>query len=404
MKRTEVTLALGALLAVTLPAAMLDLSAGAERRAAGLSAAPFAWRNVLVAHLTAALPLGLALAAWLRSQPLFAASARWPWAALGVVSAGLLALASAPSAVMIVRSDPGALPLLCLRSLLALLLVLPWCLAALGPGAAGRAALPDQPLLLTVGLGLALVPCHLYVEGVILGRSQEAATLLAQRRLVRAEALIEGLCELGSQRPIGQRLPAELRPRLSGMLRQAREQLSAPFATSSAPAQRANRAILLVELERLDEAAALLEPLVPAHDGATLMLASVYSNQQRWAQSDRLYAALLEKQLSLVDRDSTLRSRCRAIFAALAENARLAGRPADAEAILYRGLEALPADAAHFHLLLGRHYHEAGRNGLALEHLQLAARFDRKNFGSAADELIQQIRTATPGCLSAGAR
>jgi hypothetical protein len=85
----------------------------------------------------------------------------------------------------------------------------------------------------------------------------------------------------------------------------------------------------------------------------------------------------------------------------LADNAGSSRRPADAEVILNRGLRELPADAAYFHYLLGRHYHDAGRVGLALEHLRTAKRLDPTSIGKPAEEVIQQIRTATPGCLSA---
>ena len=52
-----------------------------------------------------------------------------------------------------------------------------------------------------------------------------------------------------------------------------------------------------------------------------------------------------------------------------AEAARGAGRPADAERVLREALDRLPDRAAHFHLQLGRHYHDGGRPVPALEHL-----------------------------------
>ena len=57
MSRRDLRLVIGMVLAVLVPTAVLDASAGEARRAAGLSAAPFAWRRVLMAHLAAAVPL-----------------------------------------------------------------------------------------------------------------------------------------------------------------------------------------------------------------------------------------------------------------------------------------------------------------------------------------------------------
>src|SRR5207249_3639709 len=92
VKRSELRLVIGAVLAVAMPVAILEFTVGADRRAAELSAAPFAWRRLLLAHLAAALPLGLVVAAWLRSRPAVATSARWLWVVLGVVAAGIVAV------------------------------------------------------------------------------------------------------------------------------------------------------------------------------------------------------------------------------------------------------------------------------------------------------------------------
>ena len=47
-------------------------------------------------------------------------------------------------------------------------------------------------------IGLAIVPCWIYVDVVTGARASEAATLLQQQLLARAEPVIAGLCELGS--------------------------------------------------------------------------------------------------------------------------------------------------------------------------------------------------------------
>jgi len=394
-------LLLGVVLAVVVPAVVLDLTVGEDRSAAKLSAAPFAWHDVLLAHLAAALPLGLVVAAWVRSLPGVSSSARWPWGVLGLVAAGIGAAVSSALDDVVARSEYGAFPLLLLRSLLAFVLVLPWCIAALDPPA-GIRRLGPPGIAFAVGLGLAVIPCGLYAEAVTLARTQETAVLLTQRRLVKAQRLVTGLCELGSKRPVGNMPPAEVRERLAGALQALRWEVGGPYPPSAMPAARLYRAVMLVQLERLDEAAAFLRPLVPGDNTATLMLAAVHQNQQQWDESNTLYAGVLEKLLPLSRTEETARTACRTAFDGLADNARLSHRPADAEAVLNRGLKELPADAAHYHFLLGRHYHDAGRFGLALEHLRTAARHDLGDLREAADDLIRKIRTSTPGCLLAG--
>jgi hypothetical protein len=400
--RPDLRLLVGTVLAVVVPAAVLEVSAGPARRAAGLSAAPFAWRSVLLAHLATALPLGLLVAGRLRALPVRACSLGWPWVLLGAATAGLGGLASWGLGDAVAGWEVGVVPLLLLRSLVAFVLVVPWCVAALGPPGIGRLGPPG--LALGVGLGLAVIPCALYAEGVAAGRTQEAAALLTQRRLAKAEGVVTGLCELGSERSIRMKSPGEQRKWLAAALGVLRRQADRPLPRSASPAARLDRAVLLVGLERLDEAAALLGPLVPGNDAATLMLSAVYSNQRRWAESDALYAATLEKLLPQAQSAGAARTACRTAFDGLADNARMARRPADAEAALNRGLRELPADAAHFHFQLGRHYHDAGRIRLALEHLRTAARLDPANFGGRVDNRIREIRTATPGCLADGSR
>jgi hypothetical protein len=416
VKRSELRLVAGVALAVLVPAVVLDLAAGEARRAAGLSAAPFAWRRILLAHLAAAVPLGLAVALWLRSLPALAATARWKWMVLGALAAVLGGAASAGIADAVAGSDLGAVPLLLLRSLGAFVLVVPWCVAALDPRPApepipeneeieGRIPARGSGLpavAFGVGLGLAVVPCGLYAETVTAALTHEAATLLTQRRLLRAESVVTGLCELGSERPVRMRSPAQVRKWLAATLGALRRQAERPVPASAAPAALLDRAVLLVQLERLDEAAAFLQPLAPGDDTAALMLAAVYRNQQRWPESDGLYASTLEKLLPRARTDEAARGGCRTAFEGLAENARMDRRPAEAEATLHRGLRELPEDAAHFHFLLGRHYHEAGRVGLALDHLRTAARLQPAGFEKPVDDLIRQIRTATPGCLTGG--
>jgi hypothetical protein len=397
VKRSDLRVVAGAVLAVVVPAALLELTLDEGRRAAGLSAAPFAWRRIMLAHLVAALPLGLIVAARIRSFPALSGWPRWPWLVLGAAAAGIAALASDAAGDALARSELGFLPLLLLRALVAFSLVLPWCVAVVDPPTESRPR--PRGVTFAIGLGLAIVPCGLFTNAVSAARTEEAAALLTQRRLLRADWVVTGLCELGSARPILSISPEQVRKRLAASLPALRRQQYEPMPAWAAPAVRIYRAVVLVQLEHLDEAADMLRPLVPGDRVATLMLAAIYSDQKHWTESDALYTAILERLLPLAGSDEKARSDCRTAFDGLADNARLSHRPAAAEAVLNRALEELPADTAHFHFLLGRHFHDAGRIGLALHHLQTVAQLEPASAGP-AHELIRQIRTSTPGCLT----
>jgi hypothetical protein len=398
VNRTALRLISGLTLAVAVPVLALDLAAGAERQAAGLSAAPFAWRNVLIAHLIAVLPLSLTTATWLRSRPVIAGTGRTLWLILAAVMTALGAFVVSPAlAASLAASQIDSTLLLLLRCFLAFALVLPWCVAAADP--------PSRPMahpMLSFGgaLGLAIVPCWIYVDVVTASRAGEAATLLQQQRLAKAEPLVIGLGELGSDRRLGAMTAFEARRWLTAELPALNRQLNQQLPATPTPKARMDRAVLLVKLERLDEAAELLRPLVPGDDAATAMLAAINRDQGRFAESDALSEGLLSKRLPEARRSGPARALCESAFAGLAESARAEHRFADAEAVLTRGLRELPGDSAQLHFLLGRTYRDMGRFDPAIEHLQTAARLEPARYGQPAHDMIQQLRTSTLGCFT----
>jgi hypothetical protein len=392
-------LIIGAALAVAVPAAVLHFSAADERLAAGLSASPFGWPRVLVAHLVTALPLGLIVAGWVRSLPTVRESARGFWVALGLIAAGLAATLCPGIGEAVVASEFGPVPLLIMRSLLAFGLVLPWCVWAID---SPSAPLARPSVMFGLGLGLAVLPCGLYAEAVTAARTEQARDLLSRERVVKAEMVLTGLCELGSDRPIGKQSAFEVRTGVAKLIPKMRQAAERPLPASALIPARIERAGLLIRLDRLDEAAALLRPLTPDDNTATLLLATVYRDQARWSESDALYTTALEKLLPMSPADVAARNACLTAFEGLAFNAREDRRPADAERVLKWGLEALPSEAAFFHFQLGRHYADGGRPGLALEHLRTAATLAPAKFQAPADTQIRQLRTHTPGCLLVG--
>src|SRR5262245_29870394 len=207
---------------------------------------------------------------------MIAAAGRAPWLLLALLMTALVAALGGKLAGI----EANAALLLFLRSFLALALVLPWCVAAAEPRA-------SYPFLAVAGaLGLAIVPCWIYVNVVTASRAGEAATLLQQQRLAKAEPVIIGLCELGSNRRVGTMTTFEARRWLTATLPTLRRQSDQPLPVAATPSMRMDRAVVLVKVERLDDAAELIRPLVPADDKATAMLAAIYRDQERWADSD----------------------------------------------------------------------------------------------------------------------
>lgn len=386
----------GCVLAVALPAALLYVAAGDERHAAGLGAAPFASPRLLAAHLALALPLGFVVAGGLRAFPAVNGAAPLVWPLLGAGAIGAVVVVGPAVAELASGGGIGAVPLLVLRAALALGLVLPWCVWAVEPPAGPPVVRPGASLAL--GLALALLPCGLYAEVLIEGRTATAAELLGTARAVRAERALAGLCELGSDRPVaGTPLP-EARRRVRADVERLERTAAHPLPPTAPAAARFSRAETLIQLDRLDEAAELLRPLADQHTTAALLLATVNRDRERWADSDAGYESALAKLLPTAATDPRARAGCRTALDGLAYNARQDRRPADAEAALRRGLEALPADAAHFHFLLGRRFSDGGRAAPATEHLEEAARLDPATYREPADKLLRQIRTHTPGC------
>jgi hypothetical protein len=382
----------GCVLAVVLPALALHFSADDARLAAGLSASPFGWPRVLVAHLVTALPLGFLVARRLRSLEGVNTAVRGLWVVIGLGVVGLGTLV-APAVGEGIGGGFGFVPLLFLRATLAFLLVLPWCVWAAEPAG------PHGKPALAVVLAVAVLPCGVYADAVRLARTEQVQDLLKRERVVRADALLTGLVELGSDQPVGGKPPAEVRQQLAPVLAKLRRAEGRQLPPKPTPADRFNHALLMIQLERPGDAAAALEPLAPANDTAALLLASVYRDQEKWAASDELFAGVFEKRSPQAATDPAAREDCLVALNGLAFNAREDRRPADVERALTRGVELFPDLAAGFHYQLGRHFQDIGRPARAVEHLRTAARLDPQQFADPAGRAIRGLESATPACL-----
>jgi hypothetical protein len=394
--RGELRFVCGLVLAVAVPAVLLHaLVPDDERRAAGLTAAPFAWPRVLVAHLVAALPLGLLVARPLRTAAHTNEVPPGAWLVGGAAVVGAVALVSPGLADALSGGAFGEVPLLVLRALVALALVVPWCAWA---GEKPDAPLPRAGVAFAVACGLALVPPALYASAATAARAASANEWLASGRLIKAERALAGLCELGSARLVADKPAGDVRRAARRDLDRLERTAQFPLPPTAPPRARFARAEVLIQLDRLDEAAALLEPLAPGSPNAQMLLATLDRDRGHFAASAAGYEAVLARTVPDAGRDIEARETARLAFEGLAFVARADNRPADAEAALLRAIEALPADAAQFHFLLGRHYSDGGRPVRALEHLRRAAELDAR-FAARAAEIELAIRTSTPACV-----
>jgi predicted Zn-dependent protease len=393
--RGELRYVLGLLLAVAVPAALLHaLVPDDERRAAALTAAPFAWPRVLVAHLVAALPLGLLAARPLRAAAHANEIPRGAWLVCGAAVVGGVALVSPGFADALSGGTFGEIPLLVLRALFALALVVPWC-----AWAGDERGITTRPgVAFAVATGLALVPPALYASAATAARTASANEWWATGRLAKADRALAGLCELGSARAVAEKPPGEIRRALRRELDRLESAAKFPLPPTAPPRARFARAEVLIQLDRLDEAADLLAPLAPGSPNAQMLLASVDRDHGHYVASAAGYEAVLARAVPDATQFPEARETARLAFEGLAFVARADNRPADAEAALLRALDALPRDAAHFHFLLGRHYHDGGRPVRALEHLRRAAELDAR-FAARAAEIELAIRTSTPACV-----
>jgi hypothetical protein len=406
----------GLALAVVVPGLALAAAAGPEHRSLGLAVAPFGWPRLLVVHLLATLPLSL-LAAKKGSGAFFAPHDDAPpdtadaekaphpflawagiWAALGAGLAWATVAAGAAVGEGLDREQADFSVRLAVRVLWCLGLQLPWCL--LGQCLSVR-AWPGGPRRAegVLALLLAVAPPAVYAIGLIEAQTKKAGELLQGLRLTRARAIVAGLCDLGSAAALAGTPPPVLRREIVQAIRASTAALEHPLPEPASAEARVERARLLAVLDRLDEAARLLEPLADTDPAAALLRAAVLQDQRRWEESSRCYRrALVLLQEAPPSDPAALAGRVKA-YDGLAFNAR--GRKAyrEAEVAYHEALERLPAARAHFHFQLGRHHQLGGRPGPALHHLRTAARLDPGRFAEPARPLLDELTMHTPGCL-----
>lgn len=361
---------------------------------AGDPPSPFAAPRLAVVHLLASVPLAIGLALFL-TPILHQNGLRFavPSAVVGVVVAVVTFAVGPMIGSALDRAGAGFVERLLVRTTWALILELPWCLAACGY--AGRFAARPSRLGLALAALAALAPPALFADRLADQWTRQAADALAELRLDDARRLLSGLTSLGSTVQVAGHSPSAQLAKVDEHWRALEKAVARPLPDSASPAARVERARLLGVLGRLDDAAALTEPLQDADANAAQLLAVVRQKQKRYEESSVLYRKALA---ALGEGPEAIANRVQG-YDGLAFNARAMQRPGDAEAAYREAMTRLPAAAAYFHFQRGRHYQLAGRPVNALEHLQQAAKLDRTRYAEQARPLIEELSRSTPGCF-----
>src|SRR5207247_2624470 len=133
-----------------------------------------------------------------------------------------------------------------------------------------------------------------YVLTVLEEESRKAEDGLQRLRLARANGIVSGLCDLGSERPLLGKSPEQVRSELAHAIQSYAALLERPPGASPPPPERLQRARMLAVLDRLEEATALLAPLADNDGEAALLRAAVLQDQERWNESNADYRRALD--------------------------------------------------------------------------------------------------------------
>ena len=364
--------------------------------------APFGRFEVVFVHLVAGLAIALTLANLVR--PWFGSENRnaVTFAAIigGVVA--VLTLYLAPVSRQSVNP-------FWIRILWTLALQLPWCLAASLVLPTPRNTLAGWPLGVVATAAILLPMAH----GRFAARreSKEVAYYISTQQYMKAWSHIVALESMaGVQTGVGAGGPVRFfstraeggRP--SNLIR---SDLAAGIAAQIAEANQpvppnanldviVRRGSTLLSLDRLDEAASLLEGAKIRRPDALLVLAAIYEEQRNPAK----VVETLEEAIGLIGdaKGEIVEDTTRRIYQRLAQNLRLQQRYGDAEARLLDAVARFDHSHGFFFFELGLHCQQGGRFRKALEYYQQCVTAD-KDYLPRVERAERQLRLNTPACV-----
>ena len=399
MNPPSMRIGLGMASAVIMPALLMHSFAPIERLHLGLTCAPFGWPIVMIVHMVASLPIGVVTSVGLvrpsnrvRRRTLMAVSIL-----VGLAGVSAVLFWGESTAKVLEGWKAGFLARDIARAIIAYLLVLPWLIVdSLRQGPDPR--ITATPAAFLAGAMIALLPPLVYAKQMIESRSIELNANLRTGRLLKAKAILVGLSDLGAWRDAGAASPTQTLRELEGTLVRMEREVNRDLPAPAAPSKRLERAFLLIQLERLEEAEPILRSLSETTTDALLLLGAIYRDQARWSESERVYRQAVASIRTGAVRDRSDQERLTTAYDGLAEAARSGGRPEVAEQTYQEARRRLPARAGYFAFQLGRHYLSGGRPSDALTQLRQAVGLD-PTLEAQVRPLILQAQVSTPACL-----
>jgi tetratricopeptide (TPR) repeat protein len=295
------------------------------------------------------------------------------------------------------------------------------CLVRISFGAFHRGS-----IVLTLIVGV--VAPGMYALRLIDWQTNRISELLRKGHLLRSLNELPILFDLGSTKPIQDKLPEVWKVDLSVQCEMAEKQLSRSLPDSASINQKIGRATLLAQRDRLNEIPNLLLPIENESIEAKLLLAAIYQDMEAWKASSQRYAEARDQELPKIQsfqeppemgmalgssepiliRSILLQYECaygnaRRAFDGLGFNARKQHRWVEAESIYRRAIDALPLAKPYFGFQLGNLFKEKGDLKNATFYLQEAKRLAPKNLSGPVDQVLKDLRSTVPGmCNSVG--
>lgn len=370
----------------------------------------FAWPDLFVVHILAAVPLAVFCVEYCKNQ-------RSIGQRIMLCGALLAAAYGCVSRIELPLTGATGWQLAVLRSGLACMVTI----AALGlsrtrsPGAAlpARQA-PAPPLtksdrrqtspttqfapMLIAGLAAWLLPA-VYTTAHGQHDRQQFADYVEQERLGAAMQLAQGLLSVDPQGEWRGLRWIQIVSRLQSVIDDLESQVSDPLPDNATFNDRLDRARTLAILGRETDAASIIADDAANNIPAALLLATIFENRREW----RLACDWYRRSHNLATVSGTSSG---ASVSAAAEQAqalrgigfceRKLGNLTDAEAAYLAMLAVVPTAESHF--LLAQFYEDTQRTNLAQNHARRAMQFDPESFTQPAQRLLNQLQTRHFGC------
>jgi len=324
----------------------------------GLIASPFAQLRLLAAHLVSAIPLAVVLTQTIRSKRPLSVRIVLGMALLGGVVAVMPKLATwLNDAAVGFYAKCVARSLIAVAMTSAVILVMP----------------REQGVAMRrfgfAALLLAVVPVGLYAHQQEAQQASQYESFAASDRLKGALGALEILNDLGSSREFSAKKQPTLRAKLGRDVARLEKNVRGSLPSNASFADRFQRALILLSLDRPLEADAILARLPVEDVGVQLMRGAAQREAEQWSEAEAFFRRVL------VAPDAQEASRISA-YEGLGEALRKQGRYADAVVAYQEAAATIPSRAGYFTFQLGLLAADRQRPREALESFAQAVALD----------------------------